>query len=245
MLDILNTPDVNISTVEDPIEYQMQRINQTQVRPDIGFTFATGLRSLIRQDPDIIMVGEIRDRETAALAINAALTGHLVLSTLHTNSAAGAVPRLLDMGVEPFLLASTLQVVIGQRLVRTLCAEKEEYKLSSKEIRALEDLADIANVLKTLKAEQVVAQKTTWKSIKLFREKPTEECETGYSGRKGLQEAFTVTPAIKELILTGASADVIETQARKEGMLSMLEDGIFKCAQGTTSLEEVLRVVSE
>lgn len=245
MLDILNTPDVNISTVEDPIEYQMQRINQTQVRPDIGFTFATGLRSLVRQDPDIIMVGEIRDRETASLAINAALTGHLVLSTLHTNSASGAVPRLLDMGVEPFLLASTLQVVIGQRLVRTLCVEKEEYKLSSKEIRALEDLAEISTVLKALKDEGVVAPKTTWKSTTLYREKSTPECETGYSGRRGIQEILPVTPAIKDLILAGSTADRIDAQARKEGMLSMLEDGIFKSAQGTTSLEEVLRVVSE
>src|SRR5437868_4906317 len=142
VLDILNTPDVNISTIEDPIEYQMPRVNQTQVRPEIGFTFANGLRSLVRQDPDIIMVGEIRDKETANLAINAALTGHLVLSTLHTNSAAGAIPRLLDMGVEPFLLVSTLRICIGQRLVRVLTSNKEKYDLSRDEQAQLEKSVD-------------------------------------------------------------------------------------------------------
>ncbi|MAZ67306.1 hypothetical protein CL652_00875 [bacterium] len=245
MLDILNTPDVNISTVEDPIEYQMQRINQTQVRPDIGFTFATGLRSLVRQDPDIIMVGEIRDRETAALAINAALTGHLVLSTLHTNSASGAVPRLLDMGVEPFLLASTLQVVIGQRLVRTLCSGAKEHKLSASEMRGLEEKADLGAVLKALKEESIVSGKTTWKSVPLSRENPTPECETGYSGRKGIQEVLPVSESIRKLILDGVSSDEIEIQARKEGMLTMFEDGIFKSVARETSLAEVLRVVSE
>src|SRR5579872_890773 len=134
MLDILNTPDVNISTIEDPVEYQMKRINQTQVKPEIGFTFATGLRSLVRQDPDVIMVGEIRDNETASLAVNAALTGHLVLSTLHTNSAAGAIPRLLDMKVEPFLIVSTVNIIIAQRLVRKLSAQKEQYFLTKAEI---------------------------------------------------------------------------------------------------------------
>src|SRR4029077_11122983 len=134
ILDILNTPDVNISTIEDPVEYQMKRINQTQVNPDIGFTFATGLRTLVRQDPDIIMVGEIRDNETAALAVNASLTGHLVLSTLHTNSAAGTLPRLLDMDVEPFLIASTVNVIVAQRLVRMLHSDKTEYKLSKEDL---------------------------------------------------------------------------------------------------------------
>tara|TARA_B100000745_G_scaffold300372_1_gene254063 strand:+ start:1563 stop:3308 length:1746 start_codon:yes stop_codon:yes gene_type:complete len=245
ILDILNTPDVNISTVEDPIEYQMPRINQTQVKPDIGFTFATGLRSLVRQDPDIIMVGEIRDRETAALAINAALTGHLVLSTLHTNSASGAVPRLLDMGVEPFLLASVLQVVVGQRLVRTLCTEKDEQKLSAAELGSLEKHADMGAILDALKDEEMISKKATWKSISIAKEKSTPECESGYSGRRGIQEILTVSEAIKQLILEGASTDKIESQARKEGMLTMLEDGVYKTVVGTTSLAEVLRVVSE
>jgi type IV pilus assembly protein PilB len=165
LLDIVNTPGVNISTVEDPIEYQMARVNQTQVRPDIGFTFASGLRSLVRQDPDIIMVGEIRDHETASLAINAALTGHLVLSTLHTNSAAGAIPRLLDMGVEPFLLVSTLKVVVAQRLVRRLTASKEKYFLSDTELDALGKVIDLPRMLDFLKKENIVAPDATWKTI--------------------------------------------------------------------------------
>ncbi len=245
ILDILNTPDVNISTVEDPIEYQMQRINQTQVRPDIGFTFSTGLRSLVRQDPDIIMVGEIRDKETAELAVNAALTGHLVLSTLHTNSAAGAIPRLMDMGIEPFLLASTLQVIVGQRLIRLLCPKKEAYKLTTKEVRALDELVDLGTVLKAVKEEKIVPANATWKNIEFNRETSSEDCKDGYKGRRGIQEILPVTETIKELILSGAPTDKIEEQARKEGMLTMLEDGVFKVVQGMTSIEEVLRVVSE
>ncbi len=245
ILDILNTPEVNISTVEDPIEYQMPRVNQTQVRPDIGFTFAKGLRSLVRQDPDIIMVGEIRDRETAELAVNAALTGHLVLSTLHTNSAAGAVPRLIDMGVEPFLISSVLQVVIGQRLVRVLCQESDTYKLSREKINALSDIADMGKVLRALKDEGVVDKNTTWKNVEMYKSKKTEKCPSGFKGRKGIQEVLLVDEAVKELILKGANSDKIEKQAKDAGMLTMLEDGIFKAASGKTTLEEVLRVISE
>src|SRR3989339_73693 len=156
MLDILNTPDVNISTVEDPIEYQMARINQTQTKSEIGLTFANGLRTLLRQDPDIIMVGEIRDGETASLAINASLTGHLVLSTIHTNSAAGAIPRMIDMGVEPFLLVSTVKTVIAQRLVRTLTKEKEKYFLTDIEFDSLKKVVDLDRVLTFLKEEKIV-----------------------------------------------------------------------------------------
>ena len=156
MLDIVNTPDVNISTVEDPIEYQMKRVNQTQVKPEIGLTFANGLRSLLRQDPDIIMVGEIRDRETAGLAINAALTGHLVLSTLHTNSAAGSIPRLLDMGAEPFLLVSTLNTVIGQRLVRRVGSDRQLYTLSKEQLESLEELVNLERLLTVMKKEKIV-----------------------------------------------------------------------------------------
>ena len=159
ILAILNVPGVNISTIEDPIEYRMPRVNQTQVRPDIGFTFATGLRSLVRQDPDIIMVGEIRDRETVDLAINAALTGHLVLSTLHTNSAAGALPRMLDMGVEPFLIVSTVNIMIGQRLVRRLAKEKTEHKLSDAELKALGAEVDLDRVLAVLKKEKIICRR--------------------------------------------------------------------------------------
>ena len=245
LLDILNTPEVNISTIEDPIEYQMSRVNQTQVKPDIGFTFANGLRALVRQDPDIIMVGEIRDKETASLAINAALTGHLVLSTLHTNSAAGAMPRLMDMGIEPFLLASTLQVVVGQRLVRSLCPTREEYALSASETRGLEHMADLGSVLRALKEEGVAKKESTWKSIHLYREKISAECPEGYRGRNNISEVLPISESIRELILKNASTDEIEAQAKKEGMLTMLEDGLYKCAQGVTSVEEVLRVVSE
>jgi type IV pilus assembly protein PilB len=245
VLDMVNTPEVNISTVEDPIEYQVARINQTQVKPDIGFSFSEGLRSLVRQDPDIIMVGEIRDSETASLAINAALTGHLVLSTLHTNSAAGAVPRLVDMGCEPFLLTSTLRVVIGQRLVRRLCAKKEKYRLSSAEIESLGKKVNMDKVLATLIEEKIAGPNTTWADIDFYRPVASDECADGYSGRIGLHEALTVTTTIKELIMKGATTEEVQNQAEKEGMLTMLEDGIFLAAQGLTTIEEVLRVISE
>lgn len=245
ILEGLNTPEVNISTIEDPVEYQIPRINQTQVKPEIGFTFGTGLRSLVRQDPDIIMVGEIRDNETASLAINAALTGHLVLSTLHTNSAAGAIPRLLDMEVEPFLLVSTIKVVIGQRLVRLLCEEKEEYKLSDKEIERLDRVVSLERVLAALKEENIVGPQATWSTIPFYKPKKTADCEDGYSGRIGIHEVMRVSEAITQLVMAGATSGDIEEQATKEGMMTMLEDGIFKAAQGRTSIEEVLRVVSE
>jgi len=245
LLDIVNTPDVNISTVEDPIEYQMKRVNQTQVRPDIGFTFANGLRSLVRQDPDIIMVGEIRDKETASLAINAALTGHLVLSTLHTNSAAGAIPRLLDMGVEPFLLVSTLKVVIGQRLVRKLTGSREKYELSRDEQAQLEHSIDAGVVLKALKDEKIVPKEATWKTVPFYRPKGTDDNLEGYAGRMGIYEVLSVNSTIKELVMKNATADDIHKQARSEGMLTMSEDGIFKAVQGVTTIEEVLRVITE
>jgi type II secretory ATPase GspE/PulE/Tfp pilus assembly ATPase PilB-like protein len=245
VLDILNTPDVNISTIEDPIEYQMKRVNQTQVRPQIGFTFAAGLRSLVRQDPDVIMVGEIRDGETASLAVNAALTGHLVLSTLHTNSAAGTMPRLRDMGVEAFLLVSTLKVVVGQRLVRKLCRDKEQYTLTKAEREELEKSVDLDRVLKVLVDEKIVAPKATWDEIPFYRAKPSSECDDGYSGRIGIHEVLYMSSAIREMVIKDVGDDVIETQAKKEGMLTMIEDGIVKAVMGVTTIEEVLRVVSE
>jgi type IV pilus assembly protein PilB len=245
LLDIVNTPDVNISTIEDPIEYQMARVNQTQVRPDIGFTFANGLRTLVRQDPDIVMVGEIRDKETAALAVNASLTGHLVLSTLHTNSAAGAVARLLDMGIEPFLLVSTLRVIIGQRLVRRLTNDKEKYELSHDEQAQLDHIIDPGVVLRTLKEERVAPKDATWKNIPFYHAKESTEHPSGYAGRVGIYEVLPVTSTIKELIMKNATGDEIEKQARSEGMLTMSEDGIFKAAQGMTTIEEVMRVITE
>jgi len=246
VLDILNTPAVNISTVEDPIEYQMPRINQTQVKSEIGLTFSTGLRSLVRQDPDIIMVGEIRDTETATLAVNAALTGHLVLSTLHTNSAAGAMPRLAEMEVEPFLIVSTIKVIIAQRLVRKLCSEgKEKYILTSPELKTLEDNVDMGRVLGFLKEEKIVKQDADWNTIPFYRAKKSAECEDGYKGRIGIHEELKISSTISELIMKEATPNEIEEQAKKEGMMTMIEDGIFKAAQGVTTIEEVLRVISE
>ncbi len=245
VLDILNTPEVNISTIEDPIEYQMPRVNQTQVKPDIGFHFANGLRSLMRQDPDIIMVGEIRDQETASLAINAALTGHLVLATVHTNSSSATVARLLDMGVEKFLLVSTLRVAVGQRLVRRLTESKESYTLSADEKSDIGKHADLDRVLDALKQEGVAKSNATWNSIPFYRPKSSDAAEDGYKGRIGIHEVLHVSPAIKELVMGSGTADAIELQARKEGMLTMVEDGIYKAALGQTSIEEVLRVISE
>jgi type IV pilus assembly protein PilB len=244
VLDILNQPDVNISTIEDPIEYQMKRVNQTQVKPEIGFTFASGLRTLVRQDPDIIMVGEIRDTETAALAVNAALTGHLVLSTLHTNSAAGTIARLVDMKIEPFLLTSTLSVIIAQRLIRQLADTKERKPITKEEISQLEKIIDMDRVMKFLKEEKVVEKGATWEKISLYHPKPGSETEDGYRSRIGIHEVLRVSPAIKELIMKGAPTQEIEDQAKSEGMLTMIEDGVFKAVQGLTTIEEVLRVVS-
>jgi type IV pilus assembly protein PilB len=244
MLDILNTPDVNISTIEDPVEYQMKRVNQTQVKPEIGLSFSSGLRTLVRQDPDIIMVGEIRDNETASLAINAAFTGHLVLSTLHTNSAAGAIPRLIDMKVEPFLIISTIDAIIAQRLVRKLSDKKEKYNLSKAEIESISKAVNLDVVLKALKEEKIIGKNDGWENVPFFR--PEKDAgEEAFKSRVGIYEVLNVSSAIKDLIIKGATTEDIELQAKKEGMLTMLEDGIFKAAQGFTTIEEVLRVVSE
>lgn len=245
VLDILNRPDVNISTIEDPIEYQMKRVNQTQVNPGIGFTFASGLRALLRQDPNVIMVGEIRDGETASLAINAALTGHIVLSTIHTNSAAGAIPRLMDMGVEPFLLVSTLKLVVGQRLVRRLCDDKEEYTLDDKEREKIATADKFEAAFKALQEEKLAKKEATLDSLPFYHPKPSAECDDGYKSRIGIHEILSVSPTIKDMILHSAAPDAIEEQARKEGMLTMLEDGLYKASRGITSLEEVLRAVND
>ncbi|MEK7604352.1 MAG: GspE/PulE family protein [Patescibacteria group bacterium] len=245
MLDILNRPDVNISTVEDPIEYQMKRVNQTQVNADIGFTFANGLRSLVRQDPDIIMVGEIRDSETASLAINAALTGHLVLSTIHTNSAAGAIPRLIDMGVEPFLLVSTLRIIIGQRLVRKLLDTKEAYPLTKALRDSIGTEEQFRTAFKALEEEKLVKAGSSLDDLSFYRPPAEAGSEAGYKSRIGIHEVLAVSPGIREIILSSSTTDAIETQAKKEGMLTMFEDGLYKAARGVTSIEEVLRAISE
>ncbi|MCX6751159.1 MAG: ATPase, T2SS/T4P/T4SS family, partial [Candidatus Nomurabacteria bacterium] len=203
------------------------------------------LRSLLRQDPDIMMVGEIRDGETAGLAINAALTGHLVLSTIHTNSASGAIPRMIDMGVLPFLIISTVKTIIAQRLVRKLVASKEKYFLSADEIKNLAKLVDLDRMLQMLKDEKLIGPKDTWEKVPFYKPVKNNESPDGYSNRIGIHEVLKVTASIKELIIRGSSGDEIEAQAKKEGMMTILEDGIFQAVLGNTSLEEVFRVVSE
>ncbi|MFH0906835.1 MAG: ATPase, T2SS/T4P/T4SS family [bacterium] len=246
IMDILNEPGVNISTIEDPIEYRMPRINQTQVKAQIGLTFANGLRSLVRQDPDIIMVGEIRDKETASLAVNAALTGHLVLSTLHTNSAAGSFPRLIDMQVEPFLIASTANLIIAQRLVRKLCQEtKKKYKLTAEEIKSIGQEIDLEKILKILKQEKIIDAKKNLQDVEFYKPGKSEESPDGYKGRLGIYEVLEISEEIKGLIIKEATDSQIEEQAKKEGMITMLEDGFAKAVQGLTSIEEILRVTQE
>lgn len=251
IMDILNTPLVNISTVEDPVEYRMPRVNQTQINSKIGLTFAASLRALLRQDPDIIMVGEIRDEETMEIAMHAAMTGHLVLSTLHTNSAAGTLPRLLDMGAEPFLVASTTNVVIAQRLVRKLCGDcKEEYVLEKKEIEVLKKNFDGEKMLEILKnapqTKEMVDDKKGWDSIKFYKPKGCKRCgDEGYKGRLGIYEVLENGEEIEKLITQASSAETIEKRATELGMLTMIEDGFIKAVQGITSIEEILRVTKE
>jgi type IV pilus assembly protein PilB len=252
ILGILNTPEVNISTLEDPIEYRMPRINQTQINTKINLTFASGLRSLLRQDPDIIMVGEIRDRETAELAVHAALTGHLVLSTLHTNSAAGTLPRLRDMGIEPFLTASTTNVIISQRLVRKVCSEcKESYKLDDNFYESLAQNFDIDSFTEVFKREKVVkkeykSNKEMWLDFKFVRGKGCSKCRNeGYKGRIGIFEVLKVDDKIGKLINSGATGEEIEKEAIKSGMTTMLEDGFMKAVNGVTTIEEIMRVTKE
>jgi len=244
-MEIINTPEVNIATIEDPIEYRMPRVNQTQVKPEIDLTFAAGLRALLRQDPNIIMVGEIRDTETASLAVNAALTGHLVLSTLHTNSAAGALPRLTDMGVEPFLIASTVNAILAQRLLRRLCSDKEKYTLSKDQLKNLAVLFNMDDLLKKMKSEKIVSPQSTWEDIIFFKPKPGKDSPSGYKGRVGIYEVLEVTDKVKDAILKKAPFTEIEKIARTEGMTTMLEDGFMKAVQGYTSIEEILREAKE
>ncbi|MBU3918471.1 GspE/PulE family protein [Patescibacteria group bacterium] len=245
ILELLNTPEVNICTVEDPVEYHIPRVNQTQVNPKIGLTFSNGLRSLLRQDPDIIMVGEIRDKETASLAVNASLTGHLVLSTLHTNSAAGAIPRLIDMKVEPFLIASTLNLIIAQRLVRRLCDKKEEYELKDADIKNLSHFCSQERLLKALRQEKLLKSGQVLEKAMFYKAKKSKSSVDGYKGRVGIYEVLPITETIKGLITEEVFTSRIEDRAKKDGMRTMIEDGLIKAAQGITTIEEVLRVTRE
>lgn len=232
ILKELNQPGVSIITIEDPIEYSLEGIDQIQVNNQTGLTFANGLRSILRQDPNIVMVGEIRDEETAGIAVNAALTGHLLLSTLHTNDAATTLPRLLDMKIEPFLIASTVNIAIGQRLIRKLCPTcKVEKKLTEEEAASLKE---------TLPEEAINGDR------RFYRPVGCKECsKTGYRSRIGIHEVLEVTDTIREAIARKASASELKKIAIKEGMTTILEDGINKAREGITSLEEVLRVIHE
>lgn len=250
-MDILNTADVNISTVEDPVEYRMPRVNQTQINPKIGMTFAAALRALLRQDPDIIMVGEIRDQETLEIALHAAMTGHLVLSTLHTNSAAATLPRMLDMGAEPFLIASTVNVIVAQRLVRRLCVDcRKSYRLDSKEVESLGKSYDLESLFEFLKKDpslkKAMAEVKSFEDIEFFQAVGCEQCGSeGYRGRIGIYEVLEMDTDIRKLVTQSATSEALETKARENGMATMVEDGFSKIVQGVTTIEEVLRVTKE
>ncbi|PIZ44343.1 type II secretion system protein GspE [candidate division WWE3 bacterium CG_4_10_14_0_2_um_filter_41_14] len=234
-LTIINSVETNISTLEDPVEYSIPGINQSQINPQAGFTFATGLRSLLRQDPDVIMVGEVRDKETMELAVQAALTGHLVFSTLHTSSAAGALPRLLDMGAEPFLLASTIQMIIAQRLVRTVNMEFMETYTPDEKVEAM-----IRESLGALFPKDVAPGK-----LEFVRIKADADPNVAYSGRVGIYEVLTMNEKISRLVLEHETADAVERQAIADGMVRMIQDGYLKAINKTTTLEEVLRVIQD
>ena len=248
--EIMND-DINIVTLEDPVEYKMSGVNQIQVNADVGLTFAAGLRSILRQDPDVVMVGEIRDKETAQLAVQAALTGHLVFSTLHTNSAAGILPRLLDMGIEPFLIASTVRAVIGQRLVRRLNEDKEQYKSGEPEAAAIH--ATLGNILPVGDADmKKVCDDIGYKSLPtrgqsaytLFKGKDSPDARGGFKGRMGLYEVFDIKEQIQDLIIKRATSNEIQKAAIAQGMVTMREDGYLKALAGYTSLAEVDRVAA-
>ncbi len=235
ILKELNEEEVNIVTLEDPVEYYMEGVNQSQTKPDIGYTFASGLRQILRQDPDVIMVGEIRDEETAELAIHAALTGHIVLSTLHTNSAVGAIPRLLDMGVRPFLISPALNSVIAQRLVPKLCQECKE-KVTPE--------ADMETLIKNEISEN--PSLSAPKSMKTHKPGGCNKCGSeGFRGRVGIFEVMKMDEKLKKAILENADRDVIEKAAYQSGMISMRQDGIYKSFEGLTTVEEVLKATKE
>ena len=262
VLSMLNTPEVNISTIEDPVEYKIPGVNQTQTNSKAGMTFASGLRALLRQDPNIIMVGEIRDGETANLGVQAALTGHLVFSTLHTNNAATCLPRLLDMGIEPFLIASTVKAVVGQRLVRRLCMNcRQSYVPDQTEVAEIVRLFHLAPgqnfyYIHQLEAQAIVQKvggETPWGTTDttiaaLWQPNPNgcDECNhTGFKGRVGIYEVLGTSREIQKMIIGGNTSNEIQDQAVAEGMTTMLTDGLIKAIRGNTTVEEVLRVTKE
>lgn len=252
LIQRIKSEKINIVTLEDPVEYKMDGINQIQVNVDAGLTFASGLRSILRQDPDVVMVGEIRDSETASLAVQAALTGHLVFSTLHTNSAAGILPRLLDMGIEPFLLASTLNVVIGQRLVRRNAEKRETYKSSEIETKSInaivgdllpKDRESVIKISEDLGYSGLPIRNDD--SYVLTRGLDSEKAPGGYAGRAGLYETIVVDEEIQKMIVSRATANEIMKLAKQKGTVTMRQDGVLKALSGITTLEEVNRVASD
>jgi type IV pilus assembly protein PilB len=253
LLQEIKKDAINIVTLEDPVEYKIEGVNQIQVNPEVGLTFATGLRSILRQDPDVVMIGEIRDKETAQLAVQAALTGHLVFATLHTNSAAGILPRLLDMGIEPFLIASTVHTVIGQRLVRRIAdTGKQTYQSSAPETKAVQET--LKGLLPPAKEQiETFARDLGYKSLPLagqtaytlFKGTDSPETPGGYRGRMGLYEVFEVSETIQGLTMRRATSTEIEKEAEREGMINMRRDGYLKALDGLTTLEEVNRVAAE
>lgn len=248
ILHLLNTPDINITTIEDPVEYRMPRVNQSQVNYKIGYTFASGLRAFLRQDPNVIMVGEIRDNETADIAVNAAMTGHLVLSTLHTNDAPTALPRLEDMNIPPFLIASTVNIIIAQRLVRKICSSCiMSYNLDKLTVKEIENQFNVAELMRMLAKEGIVSSaKEKLDSLLFYRGKGCKKCgSTGYKGRIGIYEALEMTPEISQLVLKKASSEDLMAEAIKNGMITMSQDGFIKAKNGITTIEEVLRVTKE
>lgn len=248
LLNMLNQPDVNISTIEDPIEYHIPRINQSQINPRVGYTFATGLRAFLRQDPDIIMVGEIRDQETAEIAIHAAMTGHLVLSTLHTNDAPTAIPRLLDMNIPSFLVAFTANLIVAQRLVRKICPYcKKEFKLTAENIADLKKMADVEKMLEFFKQNECLNKnEQTLNSWTFYIGEGCRRCNNeGYKGRLGIYEVLEVDKTMAELINRKATVEEIRTAAVKKGFTSLLEDGLIKAKKGLTSLAEILEATRE
>ena len=248
VLTKLNTKGVNISTIEDPIEYRIMGVNQMQANPKIGLTFAIGLRALLRQDPNIIMIGEIRDLETAEEAVHAAMTGHIVLSTLHTNNAAGAIPRLLDMGIEPYLIASTLNTIVGQRLVRKICQDcKVRKSLDEKYLKSLAQSFNLEHLPEMMKAEGVADKKIKhFEDIDFYEGQGCEKCgHTGYKSRMGIYEVLDVTENIRKLIVSRATTSQIQEQGAAEGMIVMWQDGFIKAHLGLTTIDEVLRVSKE
>lgn len=251
LIQEIKNDTINIVTLEDPVEYKMDGINQIQVNADVGLTFAAGLRSILRQDPDCVMVGEIRDKETATLAVQAALTGHLVFSTLHTNSAAGILPRLLDMGIEPFLIASTVHTVIGQRLVRRNIEERESYQSDKVETDAIQQT--IGMLLPKTDAERKAVSEdlgyddlplATDTAYTLYKGQDKPSHPGGYKGRLGLYEVFTVSEAIQDLIIKRSTSTEIQNKAIEEGMVTMRQDGYLKALAGKTTIQEVNRVAA-